>query len=247
MPPPMSSPQQPRIDQILSSIMAHNRDDSPLVDFLCASCMDAVSVNGVGLTLMSDGEHQGVVASTDETSALIAELQFTLGEGPSIDASHTGRPVFHPHMARTGVESWPMFGPAILDAEVGAIFAIPLQVGAIRLGVLNLYRHTPGLLDGDQLTETFAFAEAAVVLLLYLQDQIVGDRLSPQLVSPLDSQPQIHQSTGMISVQAAVSLAEALILLRARAFADDRPILDVANDVISRTLSFRIPDDDPLA
>ena len=48
----------------------------------------------------------------------------------------------------------------------------------------------------------------------------------------------MHQATGMIAVEASVPLTQALVLLRARAFAAERPILDLARDVIARTVRF---------
>jgi hypothetical protein len=47
----------------------------------------------------------------------------------------------------------------------------------------------------------------------------------------------------VVSVQAGVGLAEALGLLRARAFADERPLGDLASDVLAGTVSFRKDDD----
>jgi hypothetical protein len=47
----------------------------------------------------------------------------------------------------------------------------------------------------------------------------------------------------MISVQAGLGLAAALVLLRARSYAAERPILEVARQVIARTLRFD-PEDD---
>jgi hypothetical protein len=40
----------------------------------------------------------------------------------------------------------------------------------------------------------------------------------------------------MVSVQAAVSLADALLLIRAHAFAEGRPVSVVADDVVARRL-----------
>ena len=47
---------------------------------------------------------------------------------------------------------------------------------------------------------------------------------------------EVHQATGMVSVQLGVSVDEAFVRLRARAFADGRSLKAVAGDVISRRL-----------
>jgi len=44
----------------------------------------------------------------------------------------------------------------------------------------------------------------------------------------------VHNAAGMVSVQVGISVAEALILLRAFAFSHDRLLADVAQDVIDR-------------
>jgi hypothetical protein len=49
---------------------------------------------------------------------------------------------------------------------------------------------------------------------------------------------RVHQATGMISVQLGVSLAEALLRLRAHAYGQDRPVADVAADVVGRRMRF---------
>ncbi|MFD0630267.1 ANTAR domain-containing protein [Catenulispora yoronensis] len=53
---------------------------------------------------------------------------------------------------------------------------------------------------------------------------------------------EVHQATGMISVQLGVSLAEALVRLRAHAWAADRLLADVAADVVARRLRFDEPE-----
>src|ERR1051325_5839133 len=65
-----------------------------------------------------------------------------------------------------GRARWPVFAPAALHAGVGAVFALPLQVGGMRLGVLDLYRAGPGGLDRQQLADALVLADTACALLL---------------------------------------------------------------------------------
>lgn len=240
-----ASRQNPRVNQILATLLASDKGAETLPELLCAACLDALPVSGVGLALMSDDGHEGVVAATDGQARQLEELQFTVGEGPCLDASRDGRPVLQPDLSETGPRRWLIFGPAVLDSGVAALFAFPLQVGAIRLGVLDIYRTTTGSLNAGQLAEALAFADAAVLVLLHLQEQVnPGEGLHPELIDASGWHSEIHQSTGFIAVQAAVGLTEALLILRARAFSDNRPILDVARDVLARRLKFR-PGGDP--
>jgi hypothetical protein len=228
--------------EILSSVLAAEQDRETLLKHLCHDCADALPVTGAGLALMNDAGHQGVVAATDGPARVMEELQFTLGEGPCIDASLARRPVLQPDLASTAVARWPGFGPEALKAGIAAIFAFPLHVGAIRIGILDLYRDTPGSLDPGVLAEALAYADAAVLILLHLQSQMPPEGgLHPQLADPLENRAEVHQATGVISVVAAVSLADALLLLRAHAYASQQPVLQVARDVIAGTLRIHAP------
>ena len=229
-----------RVRQILVDVMAgQGGDDGGLPERLCRVCAAAVPVSGVGLALMTAAGHGWTVTATDGVAAVVEDLQQSLGEGPCMDASRDGRPVLQSDLGATGSSRWPGFTAGALEAGIGAVFAFPLQVGAIRLGVLGLYRDTTGALDGLQLAEALAFAEAATTILLHLQGTSPpGQPLHPRLAEAVESRREIHQATGMIAVQAAVGLAEALLLLQARAYSSECLLLEVAQDVVTRRLRF---------
>lgn len=205
---------------------------------LCTALIAALPIDGAGVALMTAAGHAGLLVASDSPAAAMEHLQETLGEGPCLDASRDGRPVLLPDLVQTGTTRWPGFTSSAADAGIAAVFAFPLQVGAIRLGVLDLYRRTTGSLDGLELAEALDFASAATTILLELQHGAPIGQLHPLLADAADGHREIHQATGMVSVQAAVGLVEALLLLRARAYATERPLLDIAADVVHRRLTF---------
>lgn len=231
-----------RVAQILAGIVDTDAVVASLPDRLVRACTVALPVTGVGLALMTDAGPAGTVAATDGPAATMEELQFTLGEGPCIDSSHTGRPVLQPDLGASGPGRWPLFAAGALDAGIRAIFALPLRVGAIRLGVLDLYRDVPGPLTGTDLAEALHFADAATAILLHLQ-ALDADGSSSGLVSVIEDRAEVHQATGVIAVQADLTLAQALVLLRARAFAAERPILSLSRDVLSGAVHFTNDED----
>lgn len=227
----------PRVAEILSELTSGGGQDS-LPSQLCAACLTALPVSGVGVALMTEDGPSGIVlAATDERARQLEELQFALGEGPCVEASGGGAPVLEPDLRRAGISRWPRFGAAVLDAGVRAVFALPLRVGAIRVGVLDLYRDTPGSLTDRDLAEALAFADAATEVVLQLQDHDEGGGGAIR-AGPVDSRAEVHQATGMITVQLGVGLAEALTRLRAHAYATGRPVSDIAADVVHRRMVF---------
>jgi hypothetical protein len=231
-----------RVAEILSAILADSRSGIGLPASLVGMCARALPVSGVGLALMTDDGPAGTVAATDGSALELEELQFSLGEGPCVDASQSGRPVLQPDLGRTGRERWPVFAAGAEAAGLAAVFAFPLRVGAIRLGVLDLYRTTAGPLPDDDLADALCFADAATALLLHLQARDAGVGFPFGSLPVFDDRAEVHQATGVVSVQAAVSLQDALLLLRARAYADQRPIGTIAHDVVSGVVDFS---DDP--
>ncbi|MDQ6785144.1 MAG: GAF domain-containing protein [Actinomycetota bacterium] len=205
---------------------------------LCEVCAEVVSVDGAGIMLMSGGVAQGSVATSDEVAAEIEDLQYTLGEGPCVDAYHHDRPVLEPDLADPVAARWPGFTPDALGAGVGAIFGFPLGVGAVRLGAVNLYRRQPGPLTNDQHADALVMAEVVCETLLALQAQAPPGKLSAELEAHADFRFVVAQASGMVAVQLDMSLTQALIRLRSYAFAHDRPVDDVAGDVVDRKLRF---------
>ncbi len=136
---------------------------------LCEVSAGLAAVSGAGIMLMSGEVPRGSACTSDDVAALIEELQLTLGEGPCIDAYGQDRAVLEPDLATPLRPRWPAFSPPALDAGARAVFGFPLQVGAVRLGALNLYRDQSGPLSVDQHADTLVMAGVAARALLVMQ------------------------------------------------------------------------------
>ncbi|MGH3856169.1 MAG: ANTAR domain-containing protein, partial [Pseudonocardiaceae bacterium] len=133
---------------------------------------------------------------------------------------------------------WPLFAAAAVQAGARAMFALPLRIGAIRGGVFVLASEHPGQLPAEDLAQAWVFAEFALRLMLDEQAGIDSQDGYPVVDTLFLSRPEIHQATGMISVQLGVGIEEAFSRLRARAFAEERPLSELAADVVARRLHF---------
>lgn len=200
-------------------------------------------MTGAGIMLMSGDLPGGSLCSTNAVSALIEQLQYTLGEGPCLDAHKLDRAVLEPDLQSPATVRWPAFAGPAIDAGVRAVFGFPLQVGAVRLGALDLYRDRPGPLSVGQHADALILAEVAAQSVLILQAHAFPGQLAAELEAGSDFLYAVHQASGMVAVQLGVSVGQALIRLRAHAFASNQTVAEVAAAVVSRTL--RLADHDP--
>ncbi|WP_371542877.1 ANTAR domain-containing protein [Streptomyces sp. NBC_00554] len=213
---------------------------------VCTAAVVALPVGGAGLSAMSRTAASHPLCSTDDISEQLEELQLTLGEGPCVDAFTHGSAVLTSDL-RTGQlqDRWPVFVDAALAAGALAVFALPLQVGAISPGVLDLYAHVPVRLSPEELADALAFADLATLVLL---DSRIDETGGPRRGGREDLgayRAEIDQATGMLTVQLGVGIEEAFVRLRAHAYAHERRLADVAADLVARRLRFS-PGADPV-
>jgi hypothetical protein len=210
---------------------------------LCEVCARISLMSGAGIMLMSGDMPMGSVCTTNAVSALMEELQYTLGEGPCVDAYHHERAVLEPDLAHPATPRWPAFAPLAVDAGALAVFGFPLQIGGARLGALNLYRDRSGPLTDDQHADALVLAGVAARTVLAMQAQAAPGSLSTELEAGADLRLVVHQAAGMVAAQLEVSLAESLVRLRAHAFTNARSISEVAEDIVDRRLRLEGFDD----
>jgi GAF domain-containing protein len=225
-----------RLAVVLRVIAELGDDAGSVVDRVCAASVSLLSLTGAGLTLMIDGRLRETAGVSDAQIAALQEIQLTLGEGPCLDAARTGAPVLEPELAEPASSRWPAFGPAAIAAGVQAVLAFPLRFGAVGIGVLALYRDRPGTLTDDELAYGLLLADVATHVVLDLQAGAPADTLHELLVEDQAHWAEVHQATGMLSVQLGVPSEEAFVRLRARAFAVDKSVRAVAHQVVSGQL-----------
>jgi hypothetical protein len=209
----------------------------PDVARLCDACVEGLpGVAGAGLAVMTTLPAQQVRYASNPVSARVEELQVVLGEGPCQDAFARRRPVLAADLDdHYWVRRWPVFAPAAVGAGARAVFALPLQVGLVCVGVIDLYRAGPGALAGDDLVEALTFADAATELLL--AESLPGGQL-PGGAEFETHRAVVHQAAGMVSAQLGMAVKDAFLRLRAHAFVAEGALDDVAGDVVARRLRF---------
>lgn len=212
-------------------------DEGVSMEYFCEAVVDTLSATGTSIALASDGEHRGVLAASDPLTAEIEELQFSLGEGPGVDASLRAGPVLEPDLA-AAARQWPAFAPAAVERGIRAAFSFPLQIGAIHHSVLNVYRAEAGGLEPNVLDDATALSHMATHLLLEAEGPLDPSVLIERVDLVQRHRTRVHQATGMVAAQMGADVATALAMLRAHAWRCGASIDDVATEVLDRRLRF---------
>ena len=228
------------VTRALLELGRDSEDDRGLAGRICQACVDGLDVDGASISLLTGSVSRQTLWATDPIAELLEDLQFTLNEGACMQAAATGNPVLVPDLHDSSESArWPMFAAAVTEqSPVRALFALPLQWGAVNLGVLDLYRVSPGGLSDAQWRDALAATDTAALMMLGQRTDPGDDEGDDWLDQAVGHRAEVHQATGMVLVQLGVSATDALARLRAYAFVHQRLLFDVARDVVARRLVF---------
>jgi len=228
-----------------------------VADRLCAACVELLEVDGAALSVIYDGGLSRSLGSSSVLSGELDELQFTLGEGPCLESASRAAPVLVADLNDAVADRWPAFASAAAERGVRAVFALPVAVVGFPIGALDLYRNRPGALTAEMLAGGLLAAEFAVFPLLDLMGldmnaAVTDHRSTAWSELAALTRTEVYQAAGMLIAQLGVPLAEALVRLRAYAFAHDLTASAVAFQILDRDLrlandrtdSLRGPDSD---
>lgn len=205
---------------------------------LCAPYLSHLPITGVAVSLFGGTAAETLVAASDDLAARLDELQFNLGEGPRWRALETRQPVLIGDAQGTMHGEWPMFYRAIAGTAAAALFVFPLTVAALDLGVVELYHSVPGTLSRSARSTAAALSGKTSWHLLRKILSVKSPDTDPAIEPALMSRREVHQATGMVLAQTGTTAAEALLLLRAHAFANDLTLNETAAAVLGKRLSF---------
>jgi hypothetical protein len=208
-------------------------------DDLCSPLLAAVSMPGAVISTLGPPMGSQTVCASTTLGARIDEIQIDLGEGPSWEALRTRLPVAASDLQADGGALWPGAWAALRELDLGSLYAFPLFVGTVSIGSIALYSMGARELSRADITGMSRLAVIVSVTLL----RRAMDRLEVADDAAADgpySRREVHQATGMVAARNAIGVDDALVLLRGHAYAADRPVRDVAADVIARRLDLSL-------
>ncbi len=214
------------------------RDEPAL---LCQVCLEVLPVQHAAIAIHVAESGLEVLCASDDAAEQAEWAQITLGEGPGVEAVASGGPVVAADLSVANGR-WPNFAAEAVMAGVGALYALPLEVGAIRVGVLDLYRDAPSALDTKDFADAVTVADLITAILLTVgRTGRITEALGPWWDQPLSTR-EVHQATGMIVAQLGVTAREAYLRMQGFAYSRGQMLSEVAHAVVQRRLRF---DPDP--
>ena len=204
---------------------ATDRDGLRRLSDFCRVGVLRTGVDAMTVTFADSFANLELLLATDDLAERVAELEFTLGEGPSVDAVESGLPTAADDLeSAVSLHRWPLFAAEAVSAGVRAVQAYPIVFSQGAFGTVGLYSRAPTRLSSEQHRQATDITE---LIGLSLVDPRAGESIGSGL------RMTVHQAAGMVMQQAGVSIQEALVMLRSAAFSEDRQVADVAADVIA--------------
>lgn len=215
---------------------------------VCEVAARHAPADGAALSLETQGRPEPALAASSEWAREVSDLEYDLGEGPAHEACRSSLPVSVPDTSAKASQKWPAFARAAAGHRVGSLFCFPLHLGRSHLGVLALYRHEPSTLSPDEYRRCLTVSDLAMSTLLVVHSGLSSTQPPPPQEENswpdlLDSQDadrlRIHQASGMVAVLLDCGVDDALVRMRAYAFAHDMSLFDVATGILERRIELR--------
>jgi hypothetical protein len=205
---------------------------------MCETFTAALPVDGASICVLGLDRQQSTIGASNPLAARVDALQLELGEGPRWDAVKSSAPALCSDLASDSDQRWPLFTRAVLDLGVGAVFALPMRMGNVVVGTVDLYSGSPQQLDGQQVSLAVFMADHLSATAAQIATVAADDLDSVEHPIAPFLRREVHQATGMIQAQLDTTSTIAFARLRAHAFQTDRPLDLVARDVVARRLDF---------
>ncbi len=226
-----------RLLSIFEKIAEHERSGGE-EGLLCAVAAEITKADGAGIALSTDDSTSMITycASGDMARSFV-DLEVTVGEGPCLRAVETDALVNCEDLS-TLSDDWTLYAPEASAQGARSVTAVPVRIGAIRIGAMCLYNTEPGDLSDEQSSDAHLMASVVGRAVVAMQAGAPRDTLSEQLQNEASFDFSVHQAAGMVAVQASVSISNALQSLRMHAYALSETITSVSGRIVARQLSF---------
>lgn len=214
-------------------------DDYDVVEFaglLVTHSVELLGVDAAGVMSGTARPDLCALSWSDGTAEVLQRFEARVGQGPALDAYHTGELIEVRDLA-VEMERWPLFGPYAIERGIRGVAAVPMWVRNHRIGVLNLYRRRPRRVAPEDLALAQGLADIASIGILSAERFREEHVLAEQLHAALESRIAIEQAKGILAERLGIGVDEAFDRMRGWARSHRRRLSDAARDIVSGVLA----------
>jgi hypothetical protein len=214
-------------------------DDHLLPDRLSRAAARVLPVDAAGLSVLIGPGGRSPLGASSPVAALAERLQFTVGNGPCLEAHSTGQPVF---VVEDDIRHrWPAFADLLFSSTpFRGVVALPLRSTLTGAGAIDLFFQDAAGVPRLDVFDALAVGE---LITSALGDAAVWSTWSEAAGPDWLHSPSavrravVWQAVGCLSGALDVDAPAALALLRGHAYAADRTLDSVAADLIGGRLA----------
>lgn len=181
-----------------------------------AACVDLFAVGGAGLLIADEQDVLAYAAASDGPGRILETTEAQAGEGPCTEAFVKDRVVTTRDITAEA-DRWPVLAAQLADQPVRAVLGVPVRMGGVPVGTLDVYREHPHDWDDSEVAALGRYAEViATTLAASLQAHTAG-QLARQLQYALDYRVVIERGVGYLMAKKDVDAVLAFNMLRGAA------------------------------
>ena len=170
-----------------------------------AACEVIPDAEFVSMTIRTPDGFE-TLSSTSALATQADELQYTLTEGPCVEAALTGEWIRSGHV-RTDPR-WLRWGPQAAELGVVSLLSVPLYSQDRQIGALNMYATSPGrFVDRDEI-------DLALIFAIHATTALTASRLANGLEIAVSSRHLIGVAQGVLRERYGLTLDQSFALLR---------------------------------
>ncbi len=185
--------------------------------------------DGAGVTWVVENQPTTVSASGEFVHRL-DEIQYTLDEGPCLEAYRSQEVVLVENLEQE--PRWPRFRAAAAGYGLGGVVAAPLTAHGARLGALNIYTKTRWVLDEASAATSALFAEQAAIVLANAEAFARVTSAATNLGEALASREIIDMAKGIVMARQGCDPETAFDVLRQMSQTEHRKLREVARMLV---------------
>jgi GAF domain-containing protein len=222
----------------LADTLVGGFDLMEFLHMLTERCVELLEAEAAGLLLADGRGALRLVAASTEQARLAELFQIQNDEGPCLDCFRSGTAVMVPDIAGPdAMARWPRFSAQAREMGFAAVHAIPMRLRDQVIGTLNLFSAGPGALEPAVARAARALVDVATIGILQERATREQGIVAGQLQVALNSRVMIEQAKGVLAERLRITPDQAFLVLRQYSRNNNRPLTQLAADVISGSVT----------